>query len=253
MRELIIDYLDGNLSGELKEFVASHIKKTDKWKLEFEQLQEVHDVIDSTEPLDPPAGMKQEFEKLLREANDEPEKNYARQISWPSGNFILRIAASITVLVAAFLIGYKLNTAENDEEIAALKAEMATTKQLVLNSLENQSASSRLNAVNVSSKFNTIDDEITTALVQTLNNDPNANVRLAAMDALARFGDDQNVRKSLVESLARQDQPIVQIALINLLVNMKEEGAKSILENMANNADMAPAVRDEASFGLIRL
>ena len=71
MRELIIDYLDGNLSGELKEFVASHIKKTDKWKLEFEQLQEVHDVIDSTEPLDPPAGMKQEFEKLMREANDE--------------------------------------------------------------------------------------------------------------------------------------------------------------------------------------
>jgi len=32
MKELMIDYLEGNLTGELKEFVAKHVEKNNKWK-----------------------------------------------------------------------------------------------------------------------------------------------------------------------------------------------------------------------------
>ncbi len=73
------------------------------------------------------------------------------------------------------------------------------------------------------------------------------------MDALSKFVDNDAVRKALIQSLTTQDKPVVQIALINLMVQLKEEGAREKLEEIVNNEDIETTVRDEANYGLLRL
>lgn len=257
MRELILDYLDGNLTGELKDFVSKHIQKTDKWQVQYEQLKELTEVIEESSDLEPPLGMKSEFEAMLAsESFDDStidKENEDKVVSIHPNRIWLQIAASVVLVIGAAFIGFKISNTQNQKEIAALRQEMETTKQLVLISLENQSASSRLNAVNVSNKLNQKDDEIVNALISTLNNDLNANVRIAAMEALSKFSNDETVRNALIKSLSSQDSPVVQIALINLMVALKEEGARESLQEIVNNENIESTVRDEANYGLLRL
>jgi HEAT repeat protein len=97
------------------------------------------------------------------------------------------------------------------------------------------------------------DDEIVKALVKTMNEDGNTNVRLAALDALSHFQNDPQVRRALVSALAKQKDPVVQIALIQLMVKLKEKGAVEDLKKIADDDKSIDAVKDEAYSGLLKL
>lgn len=258
MRELIIDYLDGNLSGELKQFVVKHIKKTDKWKNELARIQEMIKVIDNTEELEPPEELKTDFEMMLeKEMQDESESIEkiveAKTIYWNTPRIWYQIAASIALLAVGLFAGYKITNNNTRKEMLALRQEMEMAKQLVLSSLDNTSASSRIRAVNATYNIQTMDDDIVNALVETMNTDDNANVRLAAIDALSQFTEEEKVRSSLIESLKIQDKPVVQIALINILVQIKEERAATVFQQIIEDKESLSTVKDEASYGLYKL
>jgi HEAT repeat protein len=86
-----------------------------------------------------------------------------------------------------------------------------------------------------------------------MDTDENANVRLAAIDALRKFADEEKVRTALIESLATQEKPVVQIALINLMVQLKEERAKKAFQQIIDDEASISVVKDEASYGIYRL
>jgi hypothetical protein len=96
-------------------------------------------------------------------------------------------------------------------------------------------------------------NDIVDALTETLNNDPSANVRLAALDGLTRFYRNGYVRKKLIASLKKQQDPLVQIALINLLTQMRELGILTELDKIVNNENTDKAVKDCAYSGIIQL
>ena len=102
-------------------------------------------------------------------------------------------------------------------------------------------------------KLKNTGNDIVDALVNTLNTDPNANVRLAALDGLTRFYRDDYVRKKLIASLKKQQDPLVQIALIDLLTRMRESGILSELEKIVNDENTQKAVKDCAYSGIIQL
>lgn len=83
--------------------------------------------------------------------------------------------------------------------------------------------------------------------------DPNTNVRLAALDALGQFAHEPSIRKMLVRSLSSQDDPMVQIALIQLLVGLKEKAVITDLEKIIKSDDAMDAVKDEAYTGILKL
>ena len=258
MKELMIDYLEGNLTGELNSFVANHIMKNEKWTQEYERLKEVVDLMENNEELTPPTSLKTGFDNMLAREMGEPgiedsQPMLAKTIYWNSPRMWMQIAASVTILLVGMLAGYKLTSNENQDDIVALQKEMETTKMLVLSSLNNQSASSRINAVNASYQITSLDDDIVKALIQTMDSDENANVRLAAIDALSNFTEEDKVRVALLNSLSTQDMPIVQIALINLMVELKEARAKNALQEIIDNDASIEAVRDEASYGIYKL
>jgi HEAT repeat protein len=121
--------------------------------------------------------------------------------------------------------------------------------------LENQqSASQRLLGATVA--FNDVekaDDDIVEALVHAMNEDSNTNVRIAALEALGKFYKQPHVRKALIESLNSQKDPLVQIALIRLMIEMKEQHIRQYLEQITTDEESLPAVKDEAHAGLIKL
>jgi HEAT repeat protein len=117
----------------------------------------------------------------------------------------------------------------------------------------NTSASERIQAVNQSSELVGKDKEITQLLINTLNFDPNVNVRLAACEALLHFEKEPNVAEALIQSLGIQTDPNMQIMLIEALVAIKEKRAVDQIEQLAKNQQVMDVVRLKAEEGLDRL
>ncbi|MDZ7773598.1 MAG: hypothetical protein U5K31_12795 [Balneolaceae bacterium] len=93
-------------------------------------------------------------------------------------------------------------------ELQRLQSEVAQMRQvMMLNLIDNGSATERLKAVNISSELNEPEPRVREALIRTLNRDPNVNVRIAAVDALLMRASDPGVRSALGASIARQDSP----------------------------------------------
>jgi HEAT repeat protein len=97
------------------------------------------------------------------------------------------------------------------------------------------------------------DSEVLGKLLEAVNGDPNVNVRLAAVDALHAFGSSAAARSKVLSSLEMQDAPLVQVAIIDLLVDLKERDAQPELRRLAENVSADAGVRQRAQWALERL
>jgi HEAT repeat protein len=153
--------------------------------------------------------------------------------------------------------GYLLNLRSRTTartEVAGLRDEVDEMKRLVAVSLLKQaSPSERLLGVSWSARIDRPGDEIIQALLDTLNHDSNVNVRLAAADALYLFYNHAEVKEGLVDSLARQTSPLVQMSLINLLVEIRERRAVEALRQLVQEEKLNPKVKKRAELGLVQL
>jgi hypothetical protein len=78
-------------------------------------------------------------------------------------------------------------------------------------------------------------------------------VRLSAVDALYLFSDREEVRTALPASLSRQASPLVQIALIDLLVSLKEKQAAAALKKLLADKKIIPEVEQRARSGISKI
>jgi hypothetical protein len=136
-------------------------------------------------------------------------------------------------------------------EAAQLQSQIQTLRQTVaLSLLERQSPASRLQGVSFGSQVDHPDQDLLSALIQTLEHDQNVNVRLAALDALEKFSGEPAVRQAMLKSLGNQDSPLVQIALIDALVHMREKDAAGEFQRLSTETDANAAVRQRAQWAL---
>ncbi len=171
----------------------------------------------------------------------------------PNRNLYLQIAAGIVLLLGVFWAGAyyrQLQGANHNPEVAALRQEVQEMKKVLAdNGSAGYSASERIQVV--SQEFDPGEDrEVISVLISTMNSDPNVNVRLAASEALYKLKNDQQVRTALVRSLLLQSDPLMQIALINMLVEMKEQKAVDQLQKLVQEKDLLPIVRNKAQEGI---
>ena len=112
------------------------------------------------------------------------------------------------------------------QQIEAMRQELAATRQMVaLSMLQQQSASQRLEGVSWSTRLPEPDPKVMGALMHTLRFDNSVDVRLAALDALSRYADRPEIRRELVDALQTTQSPLVQVALIDLLVDLHDKSA----------------------------
>jgi HEAT repeat protein len=90
-------------------------------------------------------------------------------------------------------------------------------------------------------------------LIDTLRHDPNVNVRLAAVDALKRFGNDDAVRGGIAGSLLENDSPLVQIAVIEALADLRDRGGIPALKELESAPQVDRIVRQRAKLALERI
>ncbi|HYG01523.1 MAG TPA: HEAT repeat domain-containing protein [Chryseosolibacter sp.] len=251
LESLIIDYIDNKLNNVDRQKVETELmRNAEAYKL-YEELKEVLHVMEKTSAIEPGQKAKAGFAQALNEEIASQQRGKLFFFS-PA---LYRVAAAVTLLVLGVGIGYWISKHnEQREELIAIKTEMQQTKMLMMRMLNNdQSASQRIQGVNVANRMVKADDEIVKALVNTMNEDPSSNVRLAALDALSKFTNDIDVRDALARSLSKQNDPVVQIALIQLLVKMKEKGVIEDLKRIVDDAETMKAVKDEAYSGIMKL
>jgi HEAT repeat protein len=126
-------------------------------------------------------------------------------------------------------------------------------QMVALSLLQQQSASERLRGVSWAYRAEPSNKDVLSALVTAVNDDPNVNVRLAAVDALHAFATIPSAGQSAVESLPKQQTPLVQVALIDLLVDMKERQASGELRKLASDESVNGEVKQRALWALGRL
>ena len=167
----------------------------------------------------------------------------------------IQIAAAVAILIAGILIGSQFgNNNESGVEVAKLQHEMKSMKEmLILSKLQQPVASERIVATSYLNEVNAPDEDVLKALIQTMNTDKNSNVRMAAMNALAKFRNEEMVSDALVESLSIQTDPIIQISLINMLVNMNETRAVDKMKQIIDDNSTNESVRKLAEEGILTL
>ena len=127
-------------------------------------------------------------------------------------------------------------------------------RQLVaLSLLQQQSASERLRGVTWAYRAEPSDTEVLSALVSAVSHDASVNVRLAAVDALHAFSASPVMQQAVREALPKQTTPIVQVALIDLLVDLKQRDAAAELRKLAAEDSVDAGVRQRAQWALERL
>src|SRR5579859_4332440 len=97
------------------------------------------------------------------------------------------------------------------------------------------------------------DQQVEQALLHAVNHDSNVNVRLSAVDALAKYAANPEVQRALVDSLPVQESPLVQIALIDLLGQYSNKDAASALQKLAADKETNDEVRQRAEAVLKKL
>jgi HEAT repeat protein len=87
-----------------------------------------------------------------------------------------------------------------------------------------------------------------------VNHDSNVNVRLSAVEAIAtKFAKNPEVQRALVDSIPMQDSALVQVALIDLLVQLNDKDAVPALRKLTLAKDTDESVRQRAESAVQKL
>lgn len=175
------------------------------------------------------------FEQRLQKELHEPKKGKLINMRFIS------VAASVVLVLGTVYFLYQNNQTNKH-------------KQELMADLSNSSTGTRLEAVyTIDDAFEKEDNEIIDVLIETLLTDTNANVKIATIEALAKFPNNEKMRMSLVEALKKEKQPLVQIKLINTLSALRETRAKEPLEDIINNQNSFDIVKSNANLAMANL
>lgn len=111
---------------------------------------------------------------------------------------------------------------------------------------DSTSSSNRLAAVLAIKKSDFISYDLLDRLSGTIQHDSNSNVRLAALSILEKYQQDAHVSNLLITALNHQDDPMVQLSLVNLLGKMQNIKIEERLYALVNDPSTMEAVKDEA-------
>jgi anti-sigma factor RsiW len=263
--ELLPDYLQGRLSAELAAEVEKHLpgcpacgEEAALWKNlallpEEQPSPAVHSRFKAM--LESYQEGRWEKSSLAAEQNKASTPMLWGLGSWKQLPFAGVVWACL-FLVCGYLIGRHSDrpSPEATNQMEAMRQELTATRQMVaLQMLQQQSASQRLEGVTWSTRLQQPDPKVMNALYHTLRFDSSVDVRLASLDALSRYTDRPEVRRQLVEALQAKQSPLVQVALIDLLVDLHDTSAVPQLKRFQQDAQIDPTVRKRVDWGIQQL
>ena len=185
-----------------------------------------------------PDTARTDFEALLKSELHQSEKKNTKVIRMR----FFSIAASLAIIVSmGYLYVSSINKANEDRE------------QLIY-SMNDETASERIKAIyNFEEAYKKEDDRLIKTLYKLLHTDSNNNVKIAAIDALLKFPQNQEMRKQLISALEKEEEPLVQIKLIQSLTVLREQRAKEPIQEILDDEQTLPVVKGNASLAIAKL
>lgn len=233
------EFIDSKLDKSVATKVEEHIQSCESCRKTYDEFHSFLKFSDSFPEIEPPADMKDEF--LLMLENEETKPPVRRLIpDW------IKVAAAILIAFGTFAAGYFSGNGKGENKM--LMAEMESLKQQVLLAgLQDYSGPQKIEAVYNVAEVDNANTDLIEALVYTLNSDKNVNVRLAALSVLSdMISTNEGVKSELINSLLIQDNPLMQISLIQALTQAGVKEAKENIELISGKDETDPNVKDFA-------
>jgi hypothetical protein len=249
-RTQFVDYWRGTLEDTRAEFDA-HLASCERCRAEAAELKDMWSALGSLPEEEPSPRMRGRFYDSLREWRQR--EAVRRPAFWWLRHPAFQTAAAMLILAAGIGTGYFLRGREISE-VSQLRGEVDNMRQLVaLSLLQQQNASDRLRGVSYAYRVEPDDSQVLSALLTTVDHDSNVDVRLAAVDAMKNFTDNPVGRNGLARALGRQNSPLVQIAILDEIVEVRDKAASPAIQALIATQDLNPEVKQHAQWALRQL
>jgi anti-sigma factor RsiW len=277
---LLSDQLEENRRSELE----AHLATCPECQMEWEAAKKIWLLMEEVPSPEPSEAVRTGFSAILKNYKEEQATNNSPWLTlvrklrdlWivqPG----MQMAYSAILLLAGLSIGYLFAhpmptqttataatataaaapataMAATSGQVDSLSAQIREMKQsMAISLLENPSASERIRAVSYTSEIGKANKQVVDALLETLNNDPNVNVRLVTLEALAKFAGQPAVRQGLVQSIANQESPLVQSAIADIMVKLQEKRSVRSLQELLQKKDLNEAIRNKIELSIRKL
>lgn len=252
-----IELMQNKLSEQERSEIEEKISSSVEINAEFNSTKELWEQLGKLHAPAPSTDVKTRFYSMLDTYKNEVEakeesgfNNILTRLNSlftykPAYNWAYALMLVVFAGLAGFFIGKPDNQiVASQNEVKKLSSEMQEMKQMMmLSMLENPTATERLKAVSYTQELNTVDDQVVDALLTTLNFDPNENVRLVTLEALVQLADNPKVREGLVQSLLKQESPLMQVALADAMVKLQEKRSVKQFKQMLQKENLNNAVK----------
>jgi hypothetical protein len=191
-----------------------------------------------------------ELEKKLTDMLAEVKRETAGKPYAAPGRIVrmawVGAAAAVLLLLAGNTWWLMTNSRRQQAEIAGLSRRMDDLRGIAaLSLLKSPLAAERITGASYADGLKNADLEVAAALLATLNNDPNVNVRLSALNTLTGMARLPEVRAGLVLSISRQDSPVLQLAIADAMLALQERTAVPALRGLLKQPGLDPGVRQK--------
>ncbi|WP_460470076.1 HEAT repeat domain-containing protein [Emticicia fontis] len=251
--EMMVDWLNNQMPAAERAAFEVHLNECPDCQRELKATRQLWEVMGNIAVPKPSDNVPIQFYTMLETFKGDETRKVKKTAFWEdlknnleaffTPKLLLRVSYSMCLLLIGLGGGYFLSRQQTPDYQGQIKdlsnqvQEMNQKMMLTLLEKENSSATERLQAVSYTKEIDKVDGQVLEALLSTLNNDENVNVRLVTLEALAQMGDNPKVREGLVQSILKQDTPLVQAALADVMVKLEEKRSIKPLQRLLEKDD----------------
>lgn len=241
-----MDYLTGELDTESENDLFQFLSLNKKLAMELKADQVLWNTMKKIESPLPDKSMDQRFEAMLHGYIAANQRNTAINW-WPLLQewFTRGWQVGLASLSIGILVGwYLLPSGNQKSELSMLTNEVAEMKKVMMFTLiEQPQAQDRIRAVSLVNELPNADRQVIEVLAKTLNTDANINVRLAALESIARYWEDPYARAELVKSITLQDSPLIQNAIADAMLALREKSSITEFNKLLDKPELNTGVK----------
>ena len=236
--ELWQEKMAGDISTQDEKTLDAYLLKDEQLASELKEMEQTWSLFEEIERPEPSVSMDARFDGMMAAYSESVEKKPSQlallmeQVSktWQMG---------LASLVIGLFIGWwALPSQTQKEDIQVLSSEIQSMKEMMMLTLiEQPKAQERIRAVNLAAELPSADQKVINALIATLNQDENLNVRLASLESLTRYADQAEVRQALVDALKMQDSPLMLVAIADVLVQIQATSSLKTMQELIESTE----------------
>lgn len=249
-----IEQLNGSIDKDIDAEVLSAIEQDAELKEELAFVEQLWQVDSFSADEYPSSQMSDKFyqqlelekrkqtsKSLENQVASSDEENYFLGVDWRSLFFpqpLVQLTLFGVLFTAGWLSNHSVNQPINETSVttAQLQKQVDSLSSLVaLSMLQNQSAAERIAGVNYTKSSQLKTPEVRSKLFKLLNTDRSNAVRLAVVDVLSEQTELSLIQEQLLVSLHMQENPIVQIAMLELLLSGRNKLSREQLVKLLND------------------